>query len=236
MDTSDIFNITTIVPPELFNVILARPVAGLTKDPRGIAKVELRRLCPICYNFDPLKAPPDPSWARAEFKIPQGTPTAKISIEKSEQLLEAAKNGCLYCAMVVNALGTARPGWETEDTFIRIFLAANLPVFVHLGFGGITSIPIDQEQALRIGVDLPDGQTMAYTVEFVAHGKEAIDVEIYRPVIPESQLTIGGLFYLRYCLGISLIVVNDRCCFCRPRAEHGLRRGHCKKRWRPTMC
>lgn len=228
--------------PELFSVALARPVADFIKDPRELAKVELRRLCPICYNFDPFKAPSGStseqlSWAQAEYNIPDGTPVAKITVEKSERLREAAKNGCIYCIMVVKALGAASPGWAAEDTFIHIFLAANLPVFVHLGFGSIADIPVDREQAMQLGVDVPDGQSMSFTVRFVTHGKEAVDVEIYRPVISESQRTIGGLFYLRHGLGISLtVVLNDRCCFRRPRAEYGFRKGYRKKRWRPTMC
>lgn len=241
MATSNSFNVTTTIPPELFNVALARPVADFIKDPRELAKVEPCRLCSICYNFDPSTTPADSTsqqltWAQAEYKIPDGTPVAKITVQNSGRLLEAAGDGCIYCAMVVKVLRSARPGWETENTYIQIYLAANLPVFVHLGFGGITNMPIGREQALQHGVDIPDGQTMTYTVTFVAHGKEAVNVEIYRPFISESRRTIGGLFYHTYGLRISLTASIDRCCFCRPRAEYGLRKRHRQKRWRPRMC
>ncbi len=166
---------------------------------RNLIQISQPALCPVCCNFDPYKAPRDgesderqPSWARTEYKIPAGTPVGKITIEKSEELVAAAQNGCLYCCMVRIALGAVHEGWETEKSFIDIYLAPNLPVVVRLTFGGTSTVTLGREAMLELGIDLPEGQNMNFTITIEDTDKPPIYVEIYRPTVDSEATTAGG--------------------------------------------
>lgn len=192
-------DLKTSVPLELLDSFLARPLAGLIRDPRELATVKMLELCPLCYNMDPCQAlsansSHRSSWAEEEYQVPDGTPAAKVTIKESKKLLQSARKDCIYCAMIVNALEAVHSGWEAENTFVQIYLAADVPVIVRLSFGSITRIPIDPDRAYGLGWYLPEGYNATMTAQFMAHGKEAVDVEIYRPVIPADQRTIGGSF------------------------------------------
>jgi len=177
---------------------LTQPASSSTESTRYRIAIELLPLCPVCYNLNPYRAPPDGSWSRTpwakqEYNIPDETPVGKVKIEKSEQLLEAAK-GCVYCAMVAQALTLVHPGWETDKSFIHIFLAAGLPVVVRLEFG-TTSTLTDLGKApwLAAGIVLPEGEDMNFMISVHDPSKPPIEVEIYRPVIPDNnQLIVGG--------------------------------------------
>lgn len=105
----------------------------------------------------------------------------------------------MYCTMVRSALGAVCPEWETEGSYIHIFLALGLPVVVRLEFGVISSLPIEREAADGLfRVELPQGYDLNFVVT-VGSGSEtfksAIDVEIYRPRLAPDQSTVGGMSF-----------------------------------------
>ncbi|EXJ53424.1 uncharacterized protein A1O5_13358 [Cladophialophora psammophila CBS 110553] len=50
-----------------------------------------------------------------------------------------------------------------------------------------------REQILRLGFELPEGRNIGYLIEVKDRSKPPIEVEIYRPVIPDNQLTVSDL-------------------------------------------
>ncbi|KAE9364806.1 HET-domain-containing protein [Stipitochalara longipes BDJ] len=189
------------VPFAQLGPLLAAPASSTTpEEARELCEIPLPALCPICYNFDPYQAPRNgnasehqKSWAKEEYKIPQGIPVAKITVEKSEELIESAKRGCFYCSMVFAALGAVSPGWENEKSFIHIFLAPRLPVYVRLEFGVTSTVTLGREGMLGLGIELQEGQTMNFIITVGDPSKPAIDVEIYRPYISPDQKIIADL-------------------------------------------
>lgn len=194
---SDTTSPSSVPPMEEIRRLLRQPATTATDEQKYMFRFQLEGVCPVCYNLDPYQAPPDigpdkKSWAQREYIIPEKTPASKIEIYSPEKLREAAKEGCLYCTLVVSALEAEHPGWETEKTYLYIFLAAGAPPIVCLAFGKTSSVTMTWEEATGfLGLDLPEGQNMTF---MVAVGKDLkpIEVEIYRPIIPEDQLTIGG--------------------------------------------
>jgi hypothetical protein len=168
------------------------------EEAKNLCQIPLPPLCAVCCNFDPYRAPPDhddsegpKSWARKEYNIPEGIPVGKISIGKSEDLIESAKRGCFYCSMVFTALGAVSPGWDSEKSFIHIFLAAGLPVCVRLQFGVTSTVVLGKEEMLGLGIELEEGQVMDFVMTVGDPNKPAIDVEIYRPQVPLDQRTVA---------------------------------------------
>ncbi|KAI8724347.1 HET domain-containing protein [Fusarium sp. LHS14.1] len=195
--------VTSSVAPNLQELmkIMASPASSMSaEEARSMVQLQSPGPCQICYNLDPYRAPPEVangethrSWARTEYNIPAETPVSKITVEKSEDLVESAQRGCLYCTMIRAALGTANPTWETEKSYIYIYLASGLPVIVHLAFGVTSTVRMDREATLRsFGVDLPEGQTMNFVITVDDFSKPPIDVEIYRSVLNPSETTIGA--------------------------------------------
>ncbi|KAN0099183.1 HET domain containing protein [Hyaloscypha variabilis] len=118
----------------------------------------------------------------------------RIEIEKSEELFESAKRGCLYCKMVCIALSTIHPGWESEQSFIRIFLALGLPVFVQLSFGVISTITHEKEEAMDLfGIEIPEGRQLTTTIQQSNFSNLAIDVEIHRVRLSLDETTVADL-------------------------------------------
>jgi hypothetical protein len=187
------------VPFNLLATLLAAPASSMTvEEAKNLCQIPLPPLCAVCCNFDPYRAPPDhddsegpKSWARKEYNIPEGIPVGKISIGKSEDLIESAKRGCFYCSMVFTALGTVSPGWDSEKSFIHIFLAAGLPVCVRLQFGVTSTVVLGKEEMLGLGIELEEGQVMDFVMTVGDPNKPAIDVEIYRPQVPLDQRTVA---------------------------------------------
>lgn len=133
MTFSSKLGLKTSVPLELLDSFLARPLAGLIRDPRELATVELLEVCPVCYDMDPWQAlsanaSHRSSWADEEYHVPDGTPAAEVTIKESKKLFQSAREDCIYCAMIVNALEAVHSGWEAEDTYVQIYLAADIPV------------------------------------------------------------------------------------------------------------
>ncbi|KAN0101481.1 HET domain containing protein [Hyaloscypha variabilis] len=179
---------------------MGQPAAAATNEQEHTFKVTQRVLCSVCYNLDPYQAPPHidsdkKSWAQQKYIIPAKGPASKIEIYSPEKLRKAAKDGCLYCTLVVAALAGVHPGWETEDTYLFIFLAAGVPAIVCLTFGKTRSVTMTREEASStFGRDYPEGEDMTF---IVASGSDLtpIEVEIYRPIIPEDQLTVGDIAF-----------------------------------------
>jgi hypothetical protein len=183
------------------SAILASPASSYTMgNPRDLIQISLPGICPVCCNFDPYQAPPDRdsprSWAMPEFNIPAGTTVGNIELEKSEEVLESAKRGCLYCTMIQTALGAVHSGWESEKSFVHIFLAPGLPVSVRLQFGSTATVALGREEATNLlGVEVPEGQQMAFIATLEDPSKPPIDVEIYQPRVDPGQLTVAGTWF-----------------------------------------
>ncbi|KAL2126363.1 hypothetical protein VTI74DRAFT_1103 [Chaetomium olivicolor] len=196
-------SITTSVPPPLDRLaaIMAQPASSMPREEaKNLVHIEQRTICSVCSNFDPYKAPPDtdrnethPSWARAEYQLPANLPVAKITVDDSKTLIEAADRGCLYCFAVRTSLGAVHPGWESEKSFLHIFLAPGLPVVVRLNFGVTSVVPLGREAMLGLGIELQEGQVMNFVITISEPSKPAVDVEIFRPIIENEQTTIGDI-------------------------------------------
>ena len=183
------------LPPDQIGKVLAQPASSLPEGPGNLIHIQLPVLCLVCYNLDAYQAPPskewDQSWPRAEYNISDKTPARVISVDKSQELLEAARGGCFYCTMIASALGGVQPGWDTESTCLEIFLAAGNPVVVRLEFGRRHRTPMGREQLLDFGVGHMAGHLIISIGD--TQKRSCIEVEIYRPAIPDSQLTIGRM-------------------------------------------
>ncbi|RTE81036.1 hypothetical protein BHE90_004492 [Fusarium euwallaceae] len=186
---------------ELMKLMKAPASSMSVEEARNLVDLQPPGPCPICFNLDPYRATPDVdtsethrSWARAEYNIPADTPVGKITVEKSEDLVESSQRGCVYCTMIRTALGTADPTWETEKSYLYIYLARGLPVIVHLAFGGTSKVRMGREEMLRsFGVDLPEGQAMDFVITINDFSKPPIDIELYRSALNPSEATIGDL-------------------------------------------
>lgn len=179
------------------NILSSAPTLD---DPKAVLGVHKPALCGVCCNLDPRQTPPDPttSWATKEFNIPPEAPSGKITIQKSEHLLESAKLGCFYCGVVQAVLGKFHPGWEKEESFISIFVALGLPVVVRLQFGQLATSTLEREDMNKLGMVLPEGETMAFSMEMTFPDKGVLEVEIYRPRLTLDQMSRGGKFHAIY--------------------------------------
>jgi hypothetical protein len=221
---------------------MGQPAAAATNEQEHTFKVTQRVLCSVCYNLDPYQAPPHidsdkKSWAQQKYIIPAKGPASKIEIYSPEKLRKAAKDGCLYCTLVVAALAGVHPGWETEDTYLFIFLAAGVPAIVCLTFGKTRSVTMTREEASStFGRDYPEGEDMTF---IVASGSDLtpIEVEIYRPIIPEDQLTVGGTSFSSKGnkVGVWQLLTPSRYCFFTHCGESGLCRRDFTTLWRSKM-
>lgn len=199
--------ISATVPFDQLRGLLASPATTLSvSKAQDLMQIQPpSKVCTVCLNFDPCLASKKGNtdqhkpWAETEYRIPSGTPVGKITIEKSKYLLDAVKGGCFYCSMVQSSLGAVCPEWETEGSYIHIFLAPSLPVVVRLEFGVISSLPIDREAAAALfRVDLPQDRDLNFVITVGSDSdasKSAIDVEIYRPRLAPDQSTVGGTLF-----------------------------------------
>ncbi|SPO07344.1 uncharacterized protein DNG_10038 [Cephalotrichum gorgonifer] len=194
-------SVDTAVSPMPSNVeelvaLMKQPASKFTHgDPRDLIRIRPRPLCNICYNLDANEAPSNSSaWAQHEYLIPPGFPAAHIKITVAEQLLKAARLGCVTCAMVAAALGTFVPGWEKEETLVHIFTAPDLPVVVRLLYGSLSTITTSQSPS-EFGWAWPEGAGMEFEIQVTVQDptKQPIEFEVYRCQTPLDQLTVGDL-------------------------------------------
>lgn len=181
---------------------MASPASGLSSDEiRNMIQLLPPEACPVCYNLDPYRAPCDRdrsetylSWARAEYDVPPDTPVAKVTVEKSEDLLASAQRGCIYCFVLRTSFGVVHPGWEAERSFVYLYLAPGLPVVAALHFGGTGVVSMGPEEVRGMGIVLQEGQKMDFTFTISEPDKPPVELEIYRPTIGPAQPTISGTF------------------------------------------
>ncbi|KAM5352903.1 hypothetical protein ACJ41O_005625 [Fusarium nematophilum] len=195
--------ITTTAPLEQIKPILGLPASrSPVPNIRDLIQIAPGETCPVCHNLDPDKSPVDrdisesrQSWAQGEYNIPTGTRVAKIEVQDTKELIEAAKQGCLYCTAVRLALSHVQPDWEDERSFMHIFLASGLPVIVRLAFGStLTATTLGRKEMLELAVDMPEEEEMTITATLTKDGsKPNVDVEIYRPTLGFDDLTVGDL-------------------------------------------
>jgi hypothetical protein len=94
----------------------------------------------------------------------------------------------MYCIVVCQSLSAIRPGWETEDSFIELFLAPNLPVVVRWSNGSTSATKPLWEQSLGGYVEYEIKVKVAKTPGYI---EPDIEFEIYRPELPQ-QMSING--------------------------------------------
>jgi hypothetical protein len=193
-------SVDTAVSPMPSNVeelvaLMRQPASKFTHgDPRDLIRIRPRPLCNVCYNLDANEAPSNSSeWAQHEYLIPPGLPAAHIKVAVAEQLLEAARRGCVTCAMVAAALGAFVPGWEKEKMLVHIFIAPNLPVVVQLLYGTLSTITTSESPS-EFGWAWPEGAGVNWDIQVTVRDstKEPVEFEIYRCQTPLDQSTVGG--------------------------------------------
>lgn len=99
----------------------------------------------------------------------------------------------MHCFILRSALGAVYPNWENEETVITLFLAVGVPVVVRMEFGRYETTTMSREQAMQAyGYDVP----IKWEVSVIDPAKEKFEVEIYRPVDPETGGGKGTRFDL----------------------------------------
>ncbi|KAH8674264.1 heterokaryon incompatibility protein-domain-containing protein [Xylariales sp. PMI_506] len=174
-----------------------------------ITNLRPSRICAVCYNLSTKEAQragygnlvdvEQKTWVDLEYKDrPSTSPAAKIRIEQSKALLASAQSGCLYCAIIRKAFGTAHPGWESEQTYIHIFLAPGLPVIVRLDYGATSSGPIGEASSLPWGS--PEGRSLGFQISIAPSEpkRSGLELEIYRPWVSLNQLQPGNTSLLSF--------------------------------------
>jgi hypothetical protein len=173
-------------------------------------------LCPVCFNLDPFKVPPEHnlneserSWARFEFKVPDDAPVVHIRIDEGTDLVQSSQGGCITCNMVATALSGLTPGWEEKTAFIHLFLAPNLPLVVRLEIGATVSTSMGPEEALRLGMVLPEGRSLVFDiVAKPKSGRDSVEVEIYRLGAVPEEATVGGECFRPKLIPVALLHEN----------------------------
>jgi hypothetical protein len=187
------------------HAILQQPVSKFAQaNPGGFVRFTPPSLCPVCFNLDAFRVPPEHnreqgerSWARLEFKVPDETPAVRIRIDKGTNLVESAQQGeCLTCTMVAAALSSIAPGWKEKESFINLFLAPGLTLVVRLELGKTVEMSIGHEEARAYGFALREGQILRLDID-VKHydeewGTNSVEVELYRPSVIQEEATVGG--------------------------------------------
>ena len=150
--------------------------------------------CPHCMDLNPHLASKatdgitEDSWARKEYNIPLETAAGQIKVKEAKCILETAQHGCIYCTILCIALNQMHPGWEVES-FLKIFVASDLPVVVRLVFGKIVVV----ERYGAPGYVLPPGRTMNIEMEVTYPEKPPVDIEFYRPTFGPDSGGVNGM-------------------------------------------
>ncbi len=150
-----------------------------------------------------------------------------IAVNDSADLSKNSQGGCIFCTAISGALGVVHPGWEQKKTFIQIHLADALPVVVRLQFGSTSTVPLQRAEALDYGFDLPEDRTMNFVITVCDTSQPAIEIEIYRRIIPMAKLTVGDAFSTSKAETLTFANSRARRCI-RKRSStfRGLRRSH----------
>ena len=121
-----------------------------------------------------------------EYNIPAGHVTRELFIKNTE-LEASARRGCVFCRVVAETLGSFRDTWKTQESFINLHLATDLPVVVRWQKGTRSTTGPVWENALEavynydFNIHIPDySKPMEPDLEF----------EIYRP---DRSKLISGL-------------------------------------------
>ncbi|KAK5653032.1 hypothetical protein OQA88_9318 [Cercophora sp. LCS_1] len=197
-DSLNVSGMDTLLP------VLQQPASKFAEaNPGEFVQFMSPSLCPVCFNLDPFRVPPErnlekrgQSWARLEFKIPADAPAVHIRIDKGTDLVESSQGGCLTCNMVATALSGLAPGWEQKKAFIHLFWAPDLPLVVRIEIGATASVSMGPEEALGLGMVLPEGQSLVFDIIVSTKdeewGTDSVEVEIYRPSVVQEEATVGG--------------------------------------------
>lgn len=163
----------------------AQPEVAATHSPLGVVTLS-KSGCLVCRDLDPLRGSKatdgltEDSWATKEYDINPTTSAGVIEVKDAKEILISGPSGCIYCMILGTALNAVRPGWDTEDVFLNIYVADGLPVVVRLSFGKIVQVPRTTEQLQRSGIVLPQGRTMTLTLTVTDPSKPAVEIELYR--------------------------------------------------------
>lgn len=114
---------------------------------------------------------------RREYNIPAGHVTRELFIKNTE-LEASARGGCVFCRVVAETLGSFRNTWKTQESFISLHLATDLPVVVcwqkgvRYSTGPVWEDSLEAVYDYDFNIHVPDySKPMESDLEF----------EIYRP-------------------------------------------------------
>jgi hypothetical protein len=171
------------VSPELKDLVESVSICRTSLQVKEVIRARVSPLCSVCRNLDASRAPPDMDnlgpWARREYKLSAETSIAKITIDDSIKLRASAK-GCLYCHAILKALDVVEPGWKTEQSYITLCLATDLPVVVRLVFGATFSTTEEPDLVL------PENCPVKFTTDINYSPMPSVDSDLWNPS-PESR-------------------------------------------------
>lgn len=199
--------ISTTYSHDETKMLLAQPVSTLSAEVTDQIQMIPRQYCEICCDWKPSKTLPNvntligsPDWKLTGFRAEMHKWSHHIMIENTEDLLETARGGCIYCKIIIMSLDRFRPQWKTEKCYMNISLGENAPVLVQLGFGLLCTTPGYGAMGPSTGFAL-GGTRVFDTAHLVPNWDELpVELTIFRKDIERSQLTLGGKFpsYLQW--------------------------------------
>jgi hypothetical protein len=90
-----------------------------------------------------------------------------------------------------------RPGWEKEDSFIKLYLALNLPVVVRWINGSTVTMDPIWEESLGAHIEY---KIEVKTAKIPGYIEPDVEFEIYRPEVPQPMSSKSE------CLDFSVIL------------------------------
>lgn len=140
---------TTDEDPENLRTYRWRNGQVLKVGPTTPVKSSSLPICQICHHLNPefmdcdQNAHDNGPWAVLEFKNTENARSCTHKIDNGQMItLTATSTHCLTCSLICTALSWERPGWESEQSIIEMYLAWGLPITLTLRYGTINRGPI----------------------------------------------------------------------------------------------
>jgi hypothetical protein len=179
-----------IISRELSRLVESVAYSRNTNELIDTIQVQFTPPCSTCYALDARKIPTGTKhddWAQIEYNVSAEMPSRKLSLGHA-QLLDSSALGCIYCVMICKSLSDMRPGWETQSSFIELFLAPNLPIVVRWIRGSTSTMGPLWEESLGANIQWSIELKTATTPGNI---EPDIEFEIYRPEVLD-QMSISG--------------------------------------------
>ena len=144
-------------------------------------------ICQICRHLNPDFTPSENHttfgipWVPIAFQPQKQIRSCAFDIDNGQALAISARRGCTYCDVISTALSRMRPGWEAEESLLRLRLGWGLPIAVKLDYGRV--VPKSEYRTFFGRDTLFDGKSDGPDRVVIAEAmtcQDAEQIEIYR--------------------------------------------------------